>query len=63
MPVLRDLYSGSKKSTSAYLPAYSLSIAAQPLSCHSRRNLLHNTLLRVTMQTTQQRETLPVRHR
>ena len=32
MPVLRDLYSGSKKSTSAYLPAYSLSIAAQPLS-------------------------------
>ena len=32
MPVLRDLYSESKKSTSAYLPAYSLSIAAQPLS-------------------------------
>ena len=32
MPVLRDLYSESKKSTSAYLPTYSLSIAAQHLS-------------------------------
>ena len=50
MPVLRDLYSGSKKSTSAYLPAYSLSIAAQPLSRMPFRNLLHNSLLRVTMQ-------------
>ena len=55
MPVLRDLYSGSKKSTSAYLPAYSLSIAAQPLSCRFRRNHLHNTLLRVTMQPTAMR--------
>ena len=52
MPVLRDLYPGSKKSTSAYLPAYSLSIAAQPLSCCLRRNNLHNRLLRVTMQPT-----------
>ena len=52
MPVLRDLYSESKKSTSAYLPAYSLSIAAQPLSCCLRRNHLHNTLPRVTMQPT-----------
>lgn len=52
MPVLRDLYSESKKSTSAYLPAYSLSIAPQLLSCHLRRNHLHNTLLRVTMQPT-----------
>ena len=52
MPVLRDLYPGSKKSTSAYLPAYSLSIAAQFSSCHPRRNHLHNTLLRVTMQPT-----------
>ena len=51
MPVLRDLYPGSKKSTSAYLPAYSLSIAPQLLSCHPRRNNLHNRLLRVTMQT------------
>ena len=41
---------GSKKSTSAYLPAYSLSIAAQPLSRMPFRNLLHNSLLRVTMQ-------------
>ena len=55
MPVLRDLYSGSKKSTSAYLPAYSLSIAAQPLSCHPRRNHLHNRLSRVTMQPTAMR--------
>ena len=52
MPVLRDLYSESKKSTSAYLPTYSLSIAAQSLSHHPRRNNLHNTLLRVTMQPT-----------
>ena len=52
MPVLRDLYSESKKSASAYLPAYSLSMAAQPLSHHPRRNHLHNTLLRVTMQST-----------
>ena len=52
MPVLRDLYSGGKKSTSAYLPAYSLSIAAQPLSCRLRRNHLHNTSLRVTIQST-----------
>lgn len=52
MPVLRDLYSESKKGTSAYLPAYSLSIAPQLLSCHLRRNHLHNTLLRVTMQPT-----------
>lgn len=52
MPVLRDLYSGSKKSTSAYLPANSLSIAAQHLSCCLRRNHLHNTRLRVTMQPT-----------
>ena len=51
MPVLRDLYPGSKKSTSAYLPAYSLSIAAQPLNCPLLRNNLHNRLLRVTMQT------------
>ena len=29
MSVLRDLYPGSKKGTSAYLPAYSLSIAMQ----------------------------------
>ena len=50
MPLLRDLYPGSKKSTSAYLPAYSLSIAAQPLSCPLLRNNLHNTLLRVTIQ-------------
>ena len=63
MPVLRDLYPGSKKSTSAYLPAYSLSIAAQPLSCRLCRNHLHNTLRRVTIQTTQKWETLPVRHR
>ena len=55
MPVLRDLYSESKKSTSAYLPAYSLSIAAQPLSCCLRRNNLHNRLLRVTMQPTAMR--------
>lgn len=34
MPLLRDLYPGSKKSTSAYLPAYSLSIAPQLLSRH-----------------------------
>ena len=52
MSVLRDLYSESKKSASAYLPAYSLSMAAQPLSHHPRRNHLHNTLLRVTMQST-----------
>ena len=52
MPVLRDLYSGSKKSTSAYLPAYSLSIAPQLLSRHPYRNNLYNCLLRVTMQTT-----------
>ena len=51
MPVLRDLYSRSKKSTSAYLPANSLSIAAQPLSRPLLRNNLHNRLLRVTMQT------------
>ena len=51
MPVLRNLYSESKKSTSAYLPAYSLSIAAQSLSYHPRKNHLHNRLLRVTMQT------------
>ena len=51
MPLLRDLYPGSKKSTSAYLPAYSLSIAPQHLSCRLRRNHLHNRLLRVTMQT------------
>lgn len=63
MSVLRDLYSESKKSTSAYLPAYSLFIAAQHLSCRFRRNNLHNRLLRVTIQTTQQRETLPIRHR
>ena len=31
---------------------YSLSIAAQPLNCRLRRNHLHNTLLRVTMQPT-----------
>ena len=31
---------------------YSLSIAAQHLSCCLRRNHLHNTLLRVTMQPT-----------
>ena len=54
MPVLRDLYSESKKSTSAYLPAYSLLIAAQHLSCRFRRDNLHNRLLRVTIQTTQQ---------
>ena len=53
MPVLRDLYPGRKKSTSAYLPAYSLSIAAQPLNCPLLRNNLHNTLLRVTMQVIQ----------
>ena len=41
MSVLRDLYSESKKSTSAYLPAYSLFIAAQHLSCRFRRNNLH----------------------
>ena len=52
MSVLRDLYSESKKSTSAYLPAYSLFIAAQPLNCPLLRNHLHNTLLRVTMQPT-----------
>ena len=52
MPVLRDLYSGNKKSTSAYLPAYSLSIAPQLQSCHPRRNHLHNRLSRVTMQPT-----------
>ena len=52
MPALRDLYSGSKKSTSAYLPAYSLSIAPQLLSYHPCRNHLHNRLLRVTMQPT-----------
>ena len=52
MPLLRDLYPGSKKSTSAYLPTYSLSIAAQPLSCRPCRNHLHNRLLRVTMQPT-----------
>ena len=52
MPVLRDLYPGSKKSTSAYLPTYSLSIAAQPLSRPLLRNNLHNRLLRVTMQPT-----------
>nr|DAY95250.1 MAG TPA: hypothetical protein [Caudoviricetes sp.] len=28
-----------------------MSIAPQLLSCHPRRNHLHNTLLRVTMQT------------
>ena len=55
MPVLRDLYPGSKKSTSAYLPTNSLSIAPQLLSCHPRRNNLHNTLLRVTMQPTAMR--------
>ena len=55
IPVLRDLYPGSKKSTSAYLPAYSLSIAAQPLSCCLRRNNLHNCLLWVTMQPTAMR--------
>lgn len=55
MPVLRDLYSESKKSTSAYLPAYSLFIAAQHLSCRFRRNNLHNRLLRVTMQPTAMR--------
>ena len=55
MPVLRDLYPGSKKSTSAYLPAYSLSIAAQPLSRPLLRNNLHNCLLRVTMQPTAMR--------
>lgn len=55
MPVLRDLYSESKKSTSAYLPTYSLSIAAQHLSRCLRRNLLHNCLLRVTMQPTAMR--------
>ena len=59
MPVLRDLYSGSKKSTSAYLPAYSLSIAAQPLSRMPFRNLLHNSLLRVTMQTVQNTKRFP----
>ena len=53
MPVLRDLYSGSKKSTSAYLPAYSLSIAAQPLSCRPFGNLLHNPTIRVTIQAIQ----------
>ena len=55
MPVLRDLYSESKKSTSAYLPAYSLSIAPQLQSCHPRRNHLHNRLSRVTMQPTAMR--------
>ena len=29
MSVLRDLYPGSKKGTSAYLPAYSLPLPAQ----------------------------------
>ena len=53
MPVLRDLYSGSKKSTSAYLPAYSLSIAGQPLSCRLRRNHLHTPTIRVTIQVIQ----------
>ena len=52
MPVLRDFYSGSKKSTSANLPVYSLSIVAQFLSRHLRRNHLHNTSLRVTVQST-----------
>ena len=33
----------------------SLSIAPQLLSCHPRRNHLHNTLLRVTMQPTAMR--------
>ena len=49
MPVLRDLYSESKKSTSTYLPAYSLSIAAQPLSYMPFRNLLRNLVLGVTI--------------
>ena len=35
----------------ANVRGYSLSIAAQPLSCCLRRNNLHNCLLRVTMQT------------
>ena len=51
MPVLRDLYLERKKGTSAYLPANSLSIGAQPLSRPLLRNNLHNCLLRVTMQT------------
>lgn len=53
MPVLRDLYSESKKNTSAYLPTYSLSIAAQPLNCRPCRNHLHTPTIRVTIQVIQ----------
>ena len=58
MPVLRDFYSDCGKVPAIIFMLQthsSLSIAAQPLNCCLRRNHLHNTLLRVSMQPTAMR--------